>query len=457
MAHPHPLDSYGLDEQVQWGYSHIDTSFDRLCQWIIQSVWQLMLYVFAGVLLMLEWAFSLDIVHQSLNKLAGALQTMRGTVVNPWILAALAGMALWGIWNGLFRKKTIDTIRGLAVSLLCMVGVLVLIGDPVGTLGSATNTANGASMEMLGSVTGHVGQPDQGIASAEQQLFSAVILKPWCALQFGNVDYCLSKPAGLNQSVADTWLQDLPGSQWRTSLWQITGSSKQDAQSQSYAVSPPGNKNLGDVYALAGHPEKVALLGNLPGPDSSDGQSLPRLGLMLLIAVGLVGAVALFFFLAVQLLIAALFVLILVLFAPAMLLVAALGESGRLSVAAWFKRLVGAIVTKVIFALFLAVVVTGTGLISDLQLGFFATWLLFVAFWWGVLLKRADLLALLMLDYKRATPDGLTWSGAPSASLPQQWYYGRQIAGDLRRTSRRAIRIGTWAPRAAWRFGRRRV
>ena len=54
---------------------------------------------------------------------------------------------------------------------------------------------------------------------------------------------------------------------------------------------------------------------------------------------------------------AALFVLVLAMFAPAMFLVAALGESGRASVYAWFLRLLGAITTKVVFALFLAVIV----------------------------------------------------------------------------------------------------
>jgi hypothetical protein len=373
---------------------------------------------------------------------------MRRTIDTPWGLAAIAGLALWGIWNGLVRKKTIDTVRGLLVSLLMMAALLVVIGDPVDTLGPVDNIANGASIEMLDSITaGKVTEPQQAVGSTEQSLFKSVILRPWCALQFGDVDYCLSQPKGLNQTIANTWLQGPPDGEWRTSLWEITNAeSEAAAREEQHGVNPPGKKqDLGDMYVLGGHPDKVGLIGG--------GNVMPRLGLLLLIGVGLIGAIILFAYLSVRLLLASLMVLVLVLFAPAMFLAAAVGESGRATVVAWARRLIGAIATKVIYALFLAVIVFGSNLVTDLKLGFFPTWIVFIAFWWGVLLKRKDLLALVSIDHKGAAPSGLDYNGASSGSALAEMFYAKNLLGDARRTVGRAAGLATAGPRFALRRG----
>lgn len=450
-SHPFPLDNYGLDEHVQFGITHLGNTFNAVTEWVIQMIWFGLIYVFNGIMMMLQWAFSLDLLQGSMSKLTEALGVMREHIDTPWGLAAVAAMALWGIWNGLVRKKSIDTLRGLLISVLCMAALLVVIGNPVETLGQFTSAANGASTEMLDSITsGSVQEPQQAVGSTEESLFNTVILRPWCALQFGDVEYCLSKPQGLNQSVADTWLQAQPDSSWRTSLWNITKSNNaSDAKNEEYGEDPPGSdRNLGDMYNLAGHPERVEMIS---GRGSS---SIARLGLLVLIVVGLVGAICLFTYLAARLLMAALFVLVLAMFAPAMFLVAALGEAGRQSVYAWFLRLLGAIATKVVFALFLAVIVAASNLVTVLKLGFFPTWIVFIAFWWGVLLKRKDLLALLSLDAKTASPSGIDFNGASGGNGLSELFYAKQLMGDVRRGARRVRRGATAAPFAVGRRGK---
>lgn len=450
-SHPFPLDNYGLDEQVQFGITHLGNIFDAVTQWVVQMIWFGLLYVFNGIMVMLQWAFSLDLLQSSMSKLTEALQVMREHIDTPWGLCAVAAMALWGIWNGLVRKKSIDTLRGLLVSVLCMSALLVVIGNPVETLGQFTSAANGASTEMLDSITsGSVSEPQQAVGSTEETLFNTVILRPWCALQFGDVDYCLSKPKGINQSVADTWLQAQPDSEWRTSLWNITKSKNaEEAEEEEFGQNPPGSDtNLGNMYNLAGHPERVEMI------SGGGASSMARLGLLVLIVVGLLGAICLFTYLAVRLLMAALFVLVLAMFAPAMFLVAALGESGRASVVAWATRLLGSILTKVVFALFLAVIVAASNLVTDLNLGFFPTWIVFIAFWWGVLLKRKDLLALLSLDPKTASPSGIDFNGAAGGHGLSEIFYARQLMGDVRRGARRVRHGATAAPRAVGRRGK---
>lgn len=451
LSHPFPIDNYGLDEQVEWSITEWSHTFDLIMQWIIQMIWEVVIYLLNGILVMLTWAFSLDLLQKSMPQLAADLQTLRDNIITPWGLSAIAAMSLWGIWNGLVRNKTIDTFRGLAASLLCMTALLGLIGNPAGTLGAAMSAANGASTEMLNSISrGTVKDPEEGVATTEQNLFNTVVLRPWDALEFGDVKYGFSKPAGLNQSVNDTWLQDVPDSPWRKSLFDITDSpSRQGAEAFGFGREPPGkDRNLGDMYSLAGQPKKVALIGS--------GFVMPRLALLALILVGMFGAIALFFYLSVRLLMAAVFILILVMFAPAMFLIAAFGESGRASVIAWVTRLAGAVTTKVIYALFLAVIVEGSIFVTELELGFFPTWIVFIAFWWGVLLKRHDLLALLSLNPKGAAPAGLDFNGASSGNGLSQLFYAKQLAGDGRRVARRLTRVGTALPRVGRKIIRRK-
>ena len=425
-GHPYPLENYGLDEHVQFGITHLGNIFDAVTQWVIQMIWFGLLYVFNGIMVMLQWAFSRDLLGgESMGKLAEALEAMRTNIDSLWGLSAVAALALWGIWHGLVRKKSIDTMRGLLASLLCMAALLVMIGNPGGTLGKFIEDANGASTEMLGAITsGSVTKSETAVGSTEQSLFNSVILRPWCALQFGDIEYCESKPNGFKQSVANTWLQSAPDGEARTSLWEKTKEEGAAGAQRMEMISGGG------------------------------ASSMARLGLLVLIAVGLVGAICLFTYLAARLMMAALFVLVLAMFAPAMFLVAALGESGRASVVAWAKRLAGAIVTKVVFALFLAVIIEASNLVTVLKLGFFPSWIVFIALWWGVLLKRKDLLALLSLDPKTASPSGIDFNGASGGNALSELFYAKQLMGDVRRGARRVGRGATAAPRAVGRRGK---
>ena len=492
-AHPYQVNNYGLDQHVDVSVTNIGSSlFDRITQWIVTSVWLVLVYVLDGVLLMLDWAFSLS-MHGSLTPIGDALQTMHNTVIQPWGLVAIAGLALWGIWNGLVRAKTIDTLRGLALSLICMITVLVVIADPVHTLGSVMSSADSASAQVLNSITRQqLSGSKEGIAAGERTLWDVVVLRPWCALQFGDVDYCLSKPSGApaGKTVADAWLQTPPGSPLRQGLYDVTSAHNvQDAQQKLAAegggpqsslvahdtnwgcwfghmfdfshpfcqVTDPSQVNkpqqsvqqaaqngLGDATQFAGHPDKVALQGS--------GSTVQRLALLAVITFGMLGAIFLFLYLAFQLLNAALKFLILVLFGPWMFLIAALGEAGRLTWVAWAKRTVAALVVKVIYAAFLAIVLLGMLLMIELKLGFFATWLVAGAFWWGVFLHRRDLIGLLSLDHRTATPGGISVDGARSGNALGELYFASRLAGMGFRQLRRTVGAATAPARA---MGRR--
>lgn len=149
--------------------------------------------------------------------------------------------------------------------------------------------------------------------------------------------------------------------------------------------------------------------------------------------------------LAVKLVLAGLLALMLLLLAPAMLLAAAFGESGRATFVAWLKRLAGALVAKLIYALLLAVVIVAATALARLEIGWFGVWLLQIAFWWGILIKRGELTGFLSVgsddDRRGGGLNPLRWyaharaaksvgqgAATVAAALPRR--AGRAVTGE---------------------------
>src|SRR3954462_14349931 len=84
-----------------------------------------------------------------------------------WFLAALSVTALWGIWRGLVQRQTSQTIAGLAATVGLMLVGLVVLGDPVGPIGRASQLANEASVGVLGAATtGRTDEPSRALSDA---------------------------------------------------------------------------------------------------------------------------------------------------------------------------------------------------------------------------------------------------------------------------------------------------
>ena len=114
-----------------------------------------------------------------------------------------------------------------------------------------------------------------------------------------------------------------------------------------------------------------------------------RLVGLLLIVAGVLGMLLLLGFIALRLLAAALFSLLYLLLAPAAVLAPALGEGGRAAFRRWLTKLLGAVVSKLVYSFLLGVVLTVVGILSELRaLGWWTQWLLTSAFWWGAYARR---------------------------------------------------------------------
>ena len=128
----------------------------------------------------------------------------------------------------------------------------------------------------------------------------------------------------------------------------------------------------------------------------------------MLIAVGSIGMLALLLFIALRLLGAAILTVVYLLLAPLAVLAPTIGESGRAAFRGWATRLLGALVAKLIYAVFLGVVLLTLSILDGLgALGWWTQWLLIAAFWWIVFVQRHEVLAYARLGHaetRRARP-----------------------------------------------------
>ena len=114
IAHTYPVSNYGLDIQVETRIDKVENNLFAAIQAIGALIWLGLVYALKGVLLLLEWAFSLDLLSEAMPGLRRALQTLHRNVLGtPWFLAAITVAGLWGIWRGLVQRRTIQTAAGL--------------------------------------------------------------------------------------------------------------------------------------------------------------------------------------------------------------------------------------------------------------------------------------------------------------------------------------------------------
>lgn len=442
VAQRYPLNSYGFDTQIGFSISHLDRSFLGALQAIGALLWMALVFLVKGVLLLLEWGFSIDLLGSAMSQARQALATLHDQVIGqPWFLTALGVTALWAIWRGFVQRQAAQTITGLAATIALMVCGLVVLAEPDATVGYASRLANDAALSVLSATSARqLGRPTRSLAAATIALFDSTVRDPWCALEFGSVEYCDRHAKGSQRLTnADVWLQFPAQSTQRKGLYRLLKGEKPDgSRSLIGTVTHPALS----VVGLGGGDLSSHLPDGVKGMVAKDppraamqeaGGTFTRFALLALIALGVLGAVALLAYLGIRLLLASVLALLLLLFTPAVLLAPAFGESGRATFIAWAKRLAGAIAAKLVYALFLAVVLTAAAALRRLDIGWFGTWLLQIAFWWGVLLKRHELIGFV------SVPGNLQHQGRSGlGSVLTQAYYGMQVGRLATRTAQHA-------------------
>ena len=83
----------------------------------------------------------------------------------------------------------------------------------------------------------------------------------------------------------------------------------------------------------------------------------------------------------------------------------ALGEAGRRGFIGWGKRLLGALIAKLLYAIVLGIVIYVAALIAEMGqpggLGWLGVWVVEAIFWWVAFIKRHELVDLLTFNAAR--------------------------------------------------------
>ncbi|MBI5105912.1 MAG: hypothetical protein HZB46_13200 [Solirubrobacterales bacterium] len=428
----HPLSSYGIDVRAGFSLTDPGETFLGALGSLAAGWWTALVYLVQAVLLLLEWTFALDLTNQAMPDARRSLaQLHRQAFGDHWLMLAISIAGLWGIWRGLVQRRTGETLGGLAATLALMVLALVIINRPGDTVGRAAQLTNDAGMSVLAAATtGELSRPRGALTGALADTFDATVRDPWCALEFGSIDYCEARTGDRARPTnADLWLA-YPAQGWERGRLHRRLRGEKDGGFSLVG----GAKDLLELTDDRKLPDDVEELVD-KAPDRARmqqaGGTFPRLALLALITVGLLGAVALYAFIGVRLLLASGMSVVLLLLAPAMLLAPAVGDSGRATFLSWGKRLLGALLAKLVYGVFLAVVVAASRVFTHLELGWFGTWLLLAAFWWGVFLKRDEI-------------TGFVSAGSPrSEGSPGQWlshgYYAWMLGRGARHAAARAL------------------
>ena len=366
---------------------------------------------------------------------------------------ALSLAALWGMWHGFVRGKYIETIAGLGACVGLMLIALLIVHDPAGTVGKVGNWGDAAGREVASGVAGAV-QPGNRAQAAggrtrprrpgdlRHDRASALVRARVRGRQL------LPEQAADGREV----LRRAPASSGTTPPRRPRSPTSGCGFPRTARSATSSTRAWKDDEDTATQPRVEMMQGQSTGK---------RLALLVIIIAGLLGALLLLGWLAFWLIAFAALALFFLLIAPFVFLLPAFGEAGRQGFITWGKRLLGALIAKLLYAIVLGVVIYVAALIAEMGnpggLGWLGVWVVEAIFWWVAFLKRHELVNLLTLN---AAHGGEGGRDAPrrarrpllqdparaggDAHRPPSGRAPRPAAGRAREHDRGSARRGPW-------------
>jgi hypothetical protein len=469
VAAPAPTGDYGIDVHIDTGLPGLSSGWllSIVQDVVVTPLWMALVWAVHALIVMLEWCFTIDLLERAMAGLGRGLGEMRAAFTEPWLPLALACASTLALYHGLIRRRVAETLGEVLVMVVMMAGGIWVIVDPAGTIGALGEWANRASLGTLAvTASGTPAAPGRALGSSLGTLFATAIEVPWCYLEFGDVGWCREpsrldprlRAAGLKiaadeiaqigcQSTIVALVVCVPAGSTQATALEHSAELLRDARSNgaiflALPANGPARNSINEPGSLLRTLCQSSEATNCRGPTAAqaefrtNGGTWPRLGGLLLIAGGLLGMLLLLGFVAVRLLVAAVFSLLYLLLAPAMVLAPAFGDGGRALFRRWAAQLLGATVSKLVFSFLLGVVLAVLAVLSDLQaLGWWTQWLLTAAFWWGTYTRRHQALG--------AAGGAFADPGATGMHVQRRSLVRRM--GEALETPRKGIDAARWA------------
>jgi hypothetical protein len=434
-----PVGNYGWDIHIEEG-GFISSLFVPAVSFVLQLLsvlWLLLLMMLKGCLIILGFAFSLSPFtnNRMLGEIGSGLTNFFNQLTSPWLSTLFVVLGGWGLYNGLIRRKTGETMAGMLMALVMMLAALWIIHSPRDTVGRLSEAVNSASLAAVSApASGHVSAPIRSYNDAMSAVWNQMTAVPFCAMDFSDVHWCMSAEpsdealeaarSGLSDGDAFTQqlLTQLPKNEEKASkalqaeLAALFGGAPTIRQLYLRFSPESGPRDkLWDYYN--GTPDEQVGLpleigpqidigggsdGHAPDKVSMQGRSgvLTRMVMVLVFTIGLLGGLLLLLWLAMKLVMATASAFVLVLATPLAMFFPVFGQTGRTIFTRWATSLIGAVVAKLIYSGLLGIVLLGSSVIgraigaSSPTLGLVAV----MAFWWAVFLSRDKYLAVFQID-----------------------------------------------------------
>lgn len=421
-----PTGDFGIDVHIDTGVLGFSSGglLSTVQDLFVTPLWMALVWVVHALVVMLEWCFTIDLLDSAAAAgVGGGLRQMQASVTEPWLPIALASASVLVLYHGLIRRRVAETLGEALVMVVMMAGGIWVIVDPTATVGALGAWANQASLGTLAvAARGTPSGPRQALGASLGTVFEAAIEVPWCYLEFGDVGWC-REPSQLDpglraaalkiaaQESAEAACQ--PSAAAQGACTPVHGAQAQalehsaellrDAQSNgalflALPANGPARNSINEQGSLLRTLCQSSEATSCRGPTAAqaefrtNGGTWPRVAGLVLIAGGMLGMLLLLGFVALRLLAAAIFSLLYLLLAPAMVLAPAFGQAGRALFRRWAVQLLGAVVSKLVFSFLLGVILAVLAILSNLEaLGWWTQWLLMSAFWWGAYARRHQL------------------------------------------------------------------
>ena len=451
----YPASNYGFDVFIPTGVTHpIGDASAFFVGTILNSCWLGLLFILKLVLDLLGLAFGLNpfTAGPTMTAVSSALERIYGAVTDPWLSTLVVCGGVWLAYKGLIRRDVAGSVAGTVAAVAMLIVGLWVVHQPRQTVGQLAGLSNEVALSVISAPQGGISRPVGTYAEAMSGVWTRLVEVPFAGLDFSDVQWAMGPPPEEAVKKANEKFCDDNGA--LTLLAQLSSLGLDGAKEECahFAEKRYGKpKRVIDLY-LRSSPNSSARSALWDYFDNDDQYKpkvaaqggdgvITRLSMLVLFALGLLGALMLLAWLAIRLFTQAAIAFVLLLVAPFILFFPLLGEAGRRAFKSWGLTLFGAIVAKVIYAAFLSVVLLGITVLGGSALGGGATgFLLSCAFCWAVFLKRNELVGFLSVgDSDPKVGHGFGYAGVEALRL------GGRVAGSPLRVAggvgRRAGRV----------------
>ncbi len=462
LSEKYPAGNYTLDQHFQAVEASLTGGVDvsgvppMIAYFLASIIWELTAFLARTLISLFTFAFSLDLLNGSeatggagaLRPVSGAIHTIYADVFGrPWLVVAVVVVGMWAMWRALIQRRYAETAGTLAISSIYLIVALAFVAQPAATIGSASSWTNQMSGAFL-SITnkGSVSEGEGAKLSGADQLFKLLIQEPWAVLQFGGLEHCVKDGTGSDdsdpESVPVRPLSKDPGKDSALAralrrgnqvqadgktcvnnlnkysshfLPYATGSDERDDEYD--ALNSGDTDKLPDADPSAERGYYKLGIADRPATDAmEEGGQYQRLLVAIVVFIGELGIFILVGALSVGVILAQILLLLLLAFAPVVMVASVIPGRGHDFFRGWITRLAGLLVRKAVYSLMLAVVLAVNGALAAAtsQLGWLMSFGLQAVFAWMVFLQRRHLTNLAV---GKNTPQGDSGAGQLLAYL----------------------------------------